>query len=517
MEPAVLVDDLCGTLRVLIVAHHHAFAAHTQFAVRLDLVVHKLAALTNGANVLCVLCKVDDTGGAGLGSAVALDDEHPVVHHIQQHLRVKHGRGADECPQIAQTVAAAAHHVLVQGVHDHRHHGHDLAGHLLDIAVEVAGIEAQIQRPAHDGGGEQVDEGAHMEHGQHHVVAGLGILFLEPRLHLCGDGPHDSACAEQVVFAHHNALAYAGGAGGEHQHHQSLVVNGVQLGHRLVAAEVVHGVQQAAVRSLQLLLVAVVHAIGQNGGRLHQLQLVGHLCPALVLVQRHQHTACHDRAKGVYHILIAVLAQQADLLALHIRDGALEVVDHPADILCKFLKKDGGHRVGILIVVTKSHALGKFLFHAQRDGIVHIIHEFFHCSFLPVLFHLFYTQRTGLPAALRGRGRVRSIRGIGSRMVDARARSLRAAQQWRTALCSVYNIFHGNAILLQHLISCIDNFYLHIIRCGLANFYLSLQSAGSCATIFSAKYHTHSHADCKTKLTVSQKSIILAIYHGDAV
>ena len=47
-------------------------------------------------------------------STVALDDEHPVVHHIQQHLRVKHGRGTDGHPQIAQTVAVSAHHILVQ-------------------------------------------------------------------------------------------------------------------------------------------------------------------------------------------------------------------------------------------------------------------------------------------------------------------------------------------------------------------------------------------------------------------
>ena len=169
------------------------------------------------------------------------------------------------------------------------------------------------------------------------------------------------------------------------------MTDGVQLRRRLIAAEVVHGAHQAAIGGLQLLLVAVVLAVGQDGGRLHQLQLVGHLRPALALVHRHQHAACHDRAEGVYHILVAVLAQQADLFALRVRDGALQIGDRPADILCQLLKKDGGHRVGLLGVVTEGHALGKFLFHALRNGIVHRVHEFFHCRFPPVLFCLFYT------------------------------------------------------------------------------------------------------------------------------
>ena len=211
-------------------------------------------------------------------------------------------------------------------------------------------------------------------------------------------------CAEQVALAHHNALAQAGSTGGEHQHHQVIVPDGVQRSRRLIAAEAVHGTQQTAVGGLQLLLVAVVLAVGQDGGGLYQLQLVGQLCPALALVHRHQHAACHDGAKGVYHIFVAVLAQQTDLFAFHIRDGALQAGDRPADILCQLLKKDGGHRVVLLGVVTESHALGKFLFHALRNGIVHRVHEFFHCRLHPVLFCLFYTQRSNLPVALRGSG-----------------------------------------------------------------------------------------------------------------
>ena len=51
-----------------------------------------------------------------------------------------------------------------------------------------------------------------------------------------------------------------------------------------------------------------------------------------------------------------------------------------------------------------------------------------------------------------------------------------------------YNIFQCNAILLQHLISHFDNFQLRILGYAPAKFYLSLQSAGFRATIFSAKY-----------------------------
>ena len=38
------------------------------------------------------------------------------------------------------------------------------------------------------------------------------------------------------------------------------------------------------------------------------------------------------QAEGVHGILVAVLVQQADLFALDIRDGALEVADRTADI-----------------------------------------------------------------------------------------------------------------------------------------------------------------------------------------
>ena len=77
----------------------------------------------------CVLCVVDDAVAAGLGAAVGLHHEHAVFRHIQHHLRVEHGRGADGHPQLPQTVLAAAHHIVVERVHN------DLS--LIHISVAV--------------------------------------------------------------------------------------------------------------------------------------------------------------------------------------------------------------------------------------------------------------------------------------------------------------------------------------------------------------------------------------------
>ena len=250
------------------------------------------------------------------------------------------------------------------------------------------------------------------------------------------------------------------------------------LCHRLISAEAVHRAQNAAVGGFQLLFGAVVVAVGQDGSGVHQPQLVGQLVPALVLVEQYQHAARQNNAEGVHGILVAVLVQQTDLFALDIRDGALEVADRTADIPRVVLIMDCGHLVRFLIIKAERHTLRKTLFHIQGDQIIHVVQYLDHCIFL-----------------LRCNSILRQC----------------------AALCPVYNIFQCNAILLQHLISSIDNFYLHISGCSPAKFYLSLQSSGFYATIFSAKYQFRYGADCKTKLTVSIKSIILAIYHGNAV
>ena len=478
MEPAVLVDDRSGGLGILVVAHHDAVAPDAQLSVRLELIIQIIVALSHSADVLFILRVVDDAVAAGLGSAVGLHHEHPVVCHIQHRLRVEHSRGADGHPQLTQTLLAAAHHVLVQGVHDHRHHRHDLTGHPLDLLIEVADIAADVQAPARVRPREQADERAQMEHGQHRVLADHKLRVVLILHHVLTDlhmGTHD---AEEVALAQHHALAASGGAGGEHQHHQVIVADAAgHFCHRLIAAETIHRAQDAAVGGFQLLLGAVVVTIGQDGGGLHQPQLVGQLVPALVLVEQYQHTARQKDAEGVHGVFVTVFVQQADLFALDIRDSALEVADRTADIPRIVLIMDYGHLVRILIMEAERHTLRKTLLHIQRDQIINVVQYLDHCFFLP-------SCHSTQPCA---------------------------------ALCPVYNIFQCNAILLQHLISIFDNFQLHISGHIPAKFYLSLQSSGFYATIFSAKYQFRYGADCKTKLTVSIKSIILAIYHGNAV
>ena len=319
-----------------------------------------------------------------------------------------------------------------------------------------------------------------MEHGQHRVLADHKLRVVLILHHVLTDlhmGAHD---AEEVALAQHHALAASGGAGGEHQHHQVIVADAAgHFCHRLISAEAVHRAQDAAVGGFQLLLGAVVVTIGQDGGGIHQLQLVGQLVPALVLVEQYQHTARQNDAEGVHGVFVAVFIQQADLFTLDIRDSALEVADRTADVPRIILIMDCGHCVRLLIIKTERHTLRKTLFHIQGDQIINVVQYFYlhHCFFLP---RCPFMQRC-------------------------------------VALCPVYNIFQCNAILPQHLISHFDNFQLRISGHAPAKFYLSLQSAGFRATIFSAKYQFRYDADCKTKLTVSIKSIILAIYHDNAV
>ena len=318
-----------------------------------------------------------------------------------------------------------------------------------------------------------------MEHGQHRVLADHKLRVVLILHHALTDLHMGAHHAEEVALAQHHALAASGGAGGEHQDHQVIVADAAgHLCHRLISAEAVHGAQNAAVGGLQLLFCAVVVAVGQDGSGVHQPQLVGQLVPALVLVEQYQHAARQNDAEGVHGIFVAVFIQQADLFALDIRDGALEVADRTADIPRVVLIMDYGHLVRFLIIKAERHTLRKTLFHIQGDQIIHVVQYLDHCIFLLRCYFI-----------------------------------LRQC----AVLCSVYNIFQCNAILLQHLISHFDNFQLRILEYAPAKFYLSLQSAGFRATIFSAKYQFRYGADCKTKLTVSIKSIILAIYHGNAV
>ena len=387
--------------------------------------------------MLCVLCVVDDAVAAGLGAAVGLHHEHAVFRHIQHHLRVEHGRGADGHPQLTQTILAAAHHIVVERVHNDRHHRHGLTGHPLYLFIEVADVAADVQRPAGMGPGEQADESAQMEHRQHHVVTGQGLCQIDLVCQLCGDGPQHMTCAEQVALAHHNALAQAGGAGGEHQHHQVITDLGVGTHHReeillaqhhalaaargtggehqdhqgfvvdaagqlrrLIAAEAIHGAEDIAVGSLELVVEAVVVAVGQDGVRLHKAQLIAQLVPALALVQQHQHRTGRHHAKGVHGILVAVLGEQADLFALDLRDCGLEVIHRLADILHIILIEDGGHGIVCGVVEAEGHIILEAVFHVDGDKVVDIIQhsDLTHCSVSSCV------QRSSFPMALRGSG-----------------------------------------------------------------------------------------------------------------
>ena len=88
------------------------------------------------------------------------------------------------------------------------HHGH--------IAAHVARVRAEVQGPAMDAVGEVADEARQVEHGHQrevaeeliHILRGhFGHDLLAVDVHLYG--------GEVVFLAEHDALAAAGGAGGE--------------------------------------------------------------------------------------------------------------------------------------------------------------------------------------------------------------------------------------------------------------------------------------------------------------
>ena len=373
---------------------------HAQLAVLGDLVVQIIVALTHSADVLCVLCVVDDAVAAGLGAAVGLHHEHAVFRHIQHHLRVEHGRGADGHPQLPQTVLAAAHHIVVERVHNDRHHRHGLTGHPLYLFIEVADVAADVQRPACVGPGEQADESAQMEHGQHGVLAHDEVRFVLIRHHVLTDLGVGTHHREEILLAQHHALAAARGTGGEHQDHQGFVVDAAGQLRRLIASEAIHGAEDIAVGSLELVVEAVVVAVGQDGVRLHKAQLVAQLVPALALVQQHQHRTGRHHAKGVHGILVAVLGEQADLFALDLRDCGLEVIHRLADILHIILIEDGGHGIVCGVVEAEGHIILEAVFHVDGDKVVDIIQhsDLTHCSVSSRV------QRSSFPMALRGSG-----------------------------------------------------------------------------------------------------------------
>ena len=370
MEPALGVDDFGGALGVLVVAQHHIAAAHADLAVvQLDLAV--AVRLADGTDVLCVVGKVDQAAAGGLGAAVELSNEHAVLGQIHQDLRLKHGGHAVQCPQVAQFALFAGHQVVVNGLHQHRHGGHGLAGHPLEILIEGPQA-AQVLGPAHLSPGEQAAEGTQMEHGQHGQVAHqhirvmggfqIGLAHAQVVVH------H----GKEVCLAQHDALAAARGAGGEHQHHQSLRVDAVHKLCRLVSLVGIHGAQQAAVSRLHLLVAAVVIAVGQDGGRLHQLQLPVQLIPALALVHGHDDAARHHDTVAVHGVVVAVVAPHAHPLALNVRDGAQAVVHRAADVLRILPEVLFHHHILVGVVPAEGHPVRKSLLHVQRQQLIQI-------------------------------------------------------------------------------------------------------------------------------------------------
>ena len=177
---------------------------------------------------------------------------------------------------------------------------------------------------------------------------------------------------KEVPLAEHDALAAASGAGGEHQHHQLLGLDAVHKLCRLVSLVGIHGAQQAAVSRLHLLVAAVVIAVGQDGGRLHQLQLPVQLIPALALVHGHDDAARHHDTVAVHGVVVAVVAPHAHPLALNVRDGAQVVVHRAADVLRILPEVLFHHHILVGVVPAKGHPVRKSLLHVQRQQLIQI-------------------------------------------------------------------------------------------------------------------------------------------------
>ena len=392
MEPAVGVDDLCRSLGVLVVTQHDAAAPDADLAGLVQLIFHivvglMVVGLAHGAHVVGRLGEVQDAVAEGLGHAVALVDDEAVLDQLQKHLGVEGSRRAAQVPQAVQTADAAALHVVVDGLHQHGGRGHDVAVHQAQVAVEVADVAAEVQGPAGRRVGHDADEAGHVEEGQQGHMAQRQLLACreavgDPVLCHLRIGVQAGA---HIPLREHDALAAAGGAGGEHQHHQIIVAHAVgQLaGGSLFIA--VHGAELRAVGGFQLGAAAVVDAVVQDEGRLHEAQLIFQLLPGLFLVQSHENAAGEDDAVGRHAEFIAVPAQQNDAPALDVRHFGLEIGRHPADvlrILAILLLHDG---LAVLGHIANGHMIRKLLFHAAGHHVVYA------CGYFDVFSHRFFS------------------------------------------------------------------------------------------------------------------------------
>ena len=159
-----------------------------------------------------------------------------------------------------------------------------------------------------------------------------------------------------------------------------------QLCNGLCGGVAVHGPQQRAVGGLQLGAVAVIDAVVQDEGRLHQAQLVLQLVPGLLLVQGDKDAARQNDAEGSHAELVVVPAQQGHPLAFDVGHLGLEVGHHLADVLCILLILFFHDGLAVGSHIADGGVLRELLLHAARDHIVyargHFDLFFCHCCFV---------------------------------------------------------------------------------------------------------------------------------------
>ena len=335
--------------------------------------------------MLFVLGVVDDAVAAGLGHAVHLGDHHALLRQLGQHFAIEHGGRAAGVPQAVQALTAAPLDVLIDGLHQHGSHGHGVAVHQLQIAVEIPQVAGKVERPALAGPDEEADEGAQMEQGQdgeiaEHIVLVLGEVFVLILQHGVAEDHLRAGGGEEIALREHDGLAAARGAGGEHQHHQIVVAAGVgqALGGGRVL-EGVHGAETVAVSGHQLVAAAVVDAVVQDEGGLHKAELIFQLRPGLFLVDGHDDAPGQNGAVGDDAVLIAVFAHDGNVLALDIGDILPQVSNSAADIL--HILGIGLFHNGLAIGgnVAERDVLRILLCHGVHDQIKCVI-DHFSCS-----------------------------------------------------------------------------------------------------------------------------------------
>ena len=365
MEPAVGVQHLGGQLRLLVVAHHDGVALDAQLPILDGVLADGLVAHAHRRHMGGALVVVPGAVAGGLGQAVHLHDEKAVVHQIEHLLGRAGCRAAGQDAQPAVTLPAAPHHVPVDVLQDDRHGGHGIAGHQLQIAVEVAQVGAEVVGHAHDRPADQTGKGRDVEHGQDGKVA--EIVVVHP--HLLQHDPEGVAVgrhgSKEVLLAEHDPLAVAGGARGEHDGHQGFPVFAlVDLGGGifLVAVDGQHPVPVClADRGLPLEVAAVV----EDGAGFHQVQLIADILPALLQVEGDQHGPGEDGGKNADGVVVAVGGQHADPLALDVGDGGLQRRRLAADVVGVLPVGDLPHPFQGLVVIADGDAVGIVALHPE--------------------------------------------------------------------------------------------------------------------------------------------------------